>query len=269
MGERETEKDDTVEITMRRLCHAAIEGNVALLANLHHEDPLLLDRYQLYEGQLGSPPLHVASKLGHFEFVVAILEIKVSPSMCLSHNSLGRNPLHVATIKGQLDVLEVLVRAMPQVARDRVGGPYGETALHLCVKFDQLEALKFLVKSSICDNKFLNAKDSDDNTIMHIAMANKQHEVRLIKDHDPVSVGSAWDAESGAVSPGEDRVDSFSSKNAQWLLKAGALEIRVFSGCRKAPGTLAFCRSHCCLFIGWLLEPLLANFVLGLCLVSL
>ncbi|GAB4837048.1 hypothetical protein Ancab_001963, partial [Ancistrocladus abbreviatus] len=215
---RETEKDDTVEITMRRLCHAAIEGNVALLANLHHEDPLLLDRYQLYEGQFGSPPLHVASKLGHFEFVVAILEIKrefayeldsnkssplhlslanghhnivkellrVSPSMCLSHNSLGRNPPHVATIKGQLDVLEVLVRAMPQVARDRIGGPYGETTLYLCVKFGQLEALKFLVKSSICDNKFLNAKDNDGNTIMHIAMANKQHEVRLIKDHDPV-----------------------------------------------------------------------------------
>ncbi|GAB4831349.1 hypothetical protein Ancab_005360 [Ancistrocladus abbreviatus] len=35
----------------------------------------------------------------------------------------------------------------------------------------------------------------------------------------------------------------------------GFLEIRVFGDCRKAPGTLAFCRSLCCFFIGWLLEP--------------
>ncbi|OMO57704.1 hypothetical protein COLO4_35174 [Corchorus olitorius] len=131
----------------QKLHEAAIEGNVTSLLNLLQEDRLLLDRF--ITGQHFETPLHIASMLGHLEFVEAILARKpqlakeldsrkssplhlattkgyleivkrllnVNPDMCLVCDLDGRNPLHIAAIKGHLEVLRELVEARPWAVR--------------------------------------------------------------------------------------------------------------------------------------------------------
>ncbi|CAA3013700.1 ankyrin repeat-containing BDA1-like [Olea europaea subsp. europaea] len=93
--------------------------------------------------------------------------------MCLARDRNRLTPLHLATIKGRIEVMKELVQTKPDAAQVIVG--QGQTILHLCVKYYQIEALKHLV-NTIKDQDFTNCKDSDRNTILHLAVANKQVE---------------------------------------------------------------------------------------------
>ncbi|KAJ0091158.1 hypothetical protein Patl1_13822 [Pistacia atlantica] len=187
----------------RRIYEAAVEGSVISLLNLLQEDALLLDR--IMAGCYAETPLHVASMLGHTEFVQEILNrkpelageldsrkssplhlaaakgyldiveklVSINPEMCLVGDRDGRNPLHIAGIKGHVNVLRELVQARPQAARilmDR-----GGTILHVCVRYNQLESMKFLVET-MNDHEFVNFRDDDGNSILHLAVADKQVE---------------------------------------------------------------------------------------------
>ncbi|KAI3715656.1 hypothetical protein L6452_22642 [Arctium lappa] len=184
------------------LYDASLEGNVTLLLTLLQEDPLILDRITV--NRCDDMPLHVASILGHIDFVneivhrkprlvtesdsqrrlplhiasakghVEIVKVLVSahPETCLARDRDGRNPLHLAAIKGRYEVVKELLRALPHAARAMV---QQETILHLCVKHNQLEVLKLLVES-LGDHEFVNSKDADGNTILHLAVADKQIE---------------------------------------------------------------------------------------------
>ena len=188
----------------RKLYDAAVEGNVISLLNLLQEDALLLDRF--ITSHYSETPLHVASMLGHVEFVDQVLIrkpelakeldsrnssplhlatakeyldivkrlLQVNPDMCLVCDIDGRNPLHIAAIKGHLDVLRELVHARPWAARMLMDE--GETILHACVRYNQLEAMKLLVERA-ADHEFENCKNYDGNTILHLAIAAKQTEV--------------------------------------------------------------------------------------------
>ncbi|KAI3524056.1 hypothetical protein L1887_02676 [Cichorium endivia] len=185
----------------RLLYEASVEGNSTALLILLKEDPLILDRVTLNNND--DMPLHVASMLGHIDFVKEILIrkphlamepdsqrrlplhlasakghvdvvkalVSASPDTCLARDRDGRNPLHLAAIKGRYDVVKELVHARPHAARAVV---QQETILHLCVKHNQLEVLKFLVER--VDHEFVNSKDADGNTILHLAVADKQLE---------------------------------------------------------------------------------------------
>ncbi|XP_022728816.1 ankyrin repeat-containing protein BDA1-like [Durio zibethinus] len=187
----------------RKLYDAVVEGSVISLLNLLQEDAVLLDRF--ITGHYSETPLHVASMLGHLDFVDEVLArkpelakeldsrqssplhlatakgyldivkrlLQVNPDMCLVRNIDGRNPLHIAAIKGKLDVLTELVRARPWAARQLMDE--GETILHACVRYNQLEAMKFLVER-VSDHDFVNCKNYDGNTILHLAIAAKQIE---------------------------------------------------------------------------------------------
>ena len=190
----------------RRIYEAAVEGSVISLLNLLQEDPLVLDRFMV--GCYAETPLHIASMLGHLDFVQEILNrkpelageldarkssplhlatakgyleivkklVSVNPEMCFACDRDGRNPLHIATIKGHISVLRELVNVRPQAAQMSID--HG-TILHLCVRYSgQLEMLKLLVET-IGDNGFMNSKDDDGNTILHTAAADKQVEVCL------------------------------------------------------------------------------------------
>ncbi|KAK0570605.1 hypothetical protein LWI29_003855 [Acer saccharum] len=190
----------------RRIYEAAVEGSVISLLNLLQEDALVLDRFMV--GCYPETPLHIASMLGHLDFVQEILNrkpekageldarkssplhlatakgyceivkklVSVNPEMCFARDRDGRNPLHIATIKGHISVLRELVNVRPQAAQMSID--HG-TILHLCVRYSgQLEMLKLLVET-IGDNGFMNSKDEDGNTILHTAAADKQ--VELIK----------------------------------------------------------------------------------------
>ncbi|TXG61832.1 hypothetical protein EZV62_013195 [Acer yangbiense] len=151
----------------RRIYDAAVEGSVISLLNLLQEDPLVLDRFMV--GCYAETPLHIASMLGHLDFVQEILNRKpklaeeldswklsplhiatakgfldivkillsVNSEMCFAHDRDGRNPLHIATIKGRISVLRELVNVRPQAARMLIDHR-GETILHLCVRYSQL-----------------------------------------------------------------------------------------------------------------------------------
>ena len=123
---------------------------------------------------MGRTALHLASTQGHVDVVRVLIE--KAPEMCLAHDRDGRNPVHVAALNGRVDVLEVLVEASPRAARARL--EHDETILHLCVNLNQLECLQVLLRM-IEDKKFVNAKDCEGNTILHLAIIGKRFEVWL------------------------------------------------------------------------------------------
>jgi ankyrin repeat protein len=53
----------------------------------------------------------------------------------------------------------------------------GDTVLHLCVRYNHLDALKLLVQSTNGDELFLNSKNHDGNSILHLAVMLKQIKV--------------------------------------------------------------------------------------------
>ncbi|XP_031112779.1 ankyrin repeat-containing protein NPR4-like isoform X2 [Ipomoea triloba] len=196
----------------RGVFEAALEGDVATLKRLLHEDPLILDRtiVNIYS----ETPLHVAAMLGYHDFVKEIITRK--PQLTKELNSKHSSPLHLAAAKGHVDVVRALVLADPGMCkgRDRDGltpvhlaamkgrvevlkelidaiscrsglvdmmgvdnERLGESILHMCVKHSQLEALKIVVEM-IGDGGggFVNCRDSFGNTILHLAVADKQFE---------------------------------------------------------------------------------------------
>ncbi|KAI3814808.1 hypothetical protein L1987_14453 [Smallanthus sonchifolius] len=190
-------------LNMERLLYeASVEGNPTVLQMLLQKDPLILDTATLNCSD--DMPLHIASMLGHKDFVNEILTRKpklsmecdsqrrlslhiasakghvdivkallsANPEACLASDRDGRNPLHLAAVKGHCEVVKELVRTQPHAARAMV---QQETILHLCVKHNQLEVLKLLVET-VGDHEFVNTKDADGNTILHLAVADKQIE---------------------------------------------------------------------------------------------
>ncbi|XP_027084927.1 uncharacterized protein [Coffea arabica] len=190
----------------RRLCDAALEGDVTALCQLLQEDPLALAKAALKCEDKN--PLHIAAILGHVDFVKAILQVDFAYLMCLARDQDGRNPLHLAAMYGRLEILQGLLDAGSQansahsmcLARDRDGrnplhlaAMYGRVAvlqvfqaalektdgggtiLHLCVKHNQLEALKTLV-DIVKYPEFVNAKNEDGMNILHLAINYEQHE---------------------------------------------------------------------------------------------
>ncbi|KAJ9538145.1 hypothetical protein OSB04_030878 [Centaurea solstitialis] len=200
------------------LYDASLEGDVTLLLTLLQEDPLILDKVTV--NRCDDMPLHVASILGHVDFVneivrrkpklatesdsqrrlplhiaaskghLEIVKVLVSahPETCLARDRDGRNPLHLAAVKGRYEVVKELLQAQPHAARAMV---QQETILHLCVKHNQLEVLKLLVEK-MGDYEFVNSKDADGNTILHLAVADKQIEtVSFLLLDTPIEVNTS------------------------------------------------------------------------------
>jgi len=161
------------------------------LGHLEFTKEILLRKPQLTEEVdhiQRSTPLHLAAatKLDpsaqpgnssaanrQLEIVKALIE--ANDTMCLARNKDGWNPLHVAAIKGEPYVLNELLQAQPQAARELTNR--GETVLHLCVKYKKTETLKSLVEA-MDDVELLNARDPLGNTILHLAVATRQLQVR-------------------------------------------------------------------------------------------
>ncbi|KAK4388711.1 hypothetical protein Sango_2208100 [Sesamum angolense] len=113
----------------------------------------------------------LASAKGYVDVVMVLLS--VDPRMCLARDKNGMTPLHLSAIKSQLQVMTILLQAKPEAAQVTVYR--GENILHLCIKHYQVEALKLLL-DTISDPEFINSKDTDGNTILHLAVADKQVE---------------------------------------------------------------------------------------------
>lgn len=205
--EEQLENEKTIE---KKLHEAAINGEIPILLQLIQENPqILTSKFS----SIPNNPLHTAVLLGHLDFTKELLNrnlqmanslnshgssalhlasakgnlgtvkylLLINPDICSVLDRDGRNPLHLAAIKGRVAVLGELLRSKPEVARELTGR--GETCLHLCVKYNRFEALKVLVAFMKKDDQFVNWKDSDGNTILHVAVAKKQIEVFNIAFH--------------------------------------------------------------------------------------
>ncbi|KAH6826290.1 hypothetical protein C2S53_012251 [Perilla frutescens var. hirtella] len=187
-----------------KMFKASRKGCISSLQQLLKEDPLILDRAVV--NSFNETPLHVASMLGHVDFVKEIIKLKpqlvnelnsqkssplhlasakghvdvvrallsADQRICFVRDRNELTPLHLAASKGRVEVMKVLLEAQPDAARLTVYG--GENILHLCVKHYQLEALKLVVEAVGEPHELVNSKDVDGNTVLHLAVGDKQVE---------------------------------------------------------------------------------------------
>ncbi|KAI5354174.1 hypothetical protein L3X38_007069 [Prunus dulcis] len=199
--EEAKQREKTME---KELQQAAMRGSVPALLELLTEDPQILNKT---EPSLSDTPLHIASLLGHSAFAKELLSRRpelaaelnshgssplhlaaakgsveivkhlalVNPDLCLVWDRDGLTPLHLGVIKGRVGVVAELGRVRPEVIRVLTHG--GESGFHLCVKHHRLEVLKVLVECIGRDDEFVNWRDGDGNTVLHVAVAKKQLEV--------------------------------------------------------------------------------------------
>ncbi|XVF89039.1 hypothetical protein PTKIN_Ptkin19aG0099300 [Pterospermum kingtungense] len=151
---------------------AALLGDSAFARQLLSQNPELATELNSH----GSTPLHVAAAKGYVGIVQDLLS--VNPDMCLAMDCDGRTPLHLAAIKGRVEVLNELVRVKPEATRALTGGG-GESGLHLCLKNNRFGAFKVLVDAVGKEDQFVNWRDSQGNSVLHIAVAKKQ--LQMIK----------------------------------------------------------------------------------------
>ncbi|KAG7986898.1 hypothetical protein I3843_03G106700 [Carya illinoinensis] len=139
----------------------------ALLGHLQFTNALLRRKPQLVEkvDSSGRTALHLACAEGHTQVVKALLQANMD--MCLVSDQEGRIPLHLAAMRGHVEVIKELLIARPR----SISGVnlYGDNVLHLCVRYNCLDAVKLLVES-VNDEDFVNSKDNDGNSMLHLAV---------------------------------------------------------------------------------------------------
>ncbi|XP_058746060.1 ankyrin repeat-containing protein BDA1-like [Vicia villosa] len=196
---------------------AAQTGDIDLLYTVIHHDPWILEIIDSIP--FVETPLHIAASLGHIRFALEIMKLKPSLALKLNpqgfspvhlamqndqkrmlfrfvymKNDLvrieGREGLtlvHFASQIGELELLAEFLTACPDSIKDVT--VKGETALHIAVKNDQYEAFDLLVfflrknfmrNARMIQDKILNWKDEDDNTILHI-LAQRNFEPQVVK----------------------------------------------------------------------------------------
>ncbi|XP_017985252.1 PREDICTED: ankyrin repeat-containing protein At5g02620-like [Theobroma cacao] len=197
-------------MAMERLRRAAEAGDIDELYNSIGEDADVLRRYD--DVEFADTPLHVAAERGHADFAIAIMYLK--PSFARKLNQGVFSPIHLALQQGHtstvLRLLEVdkdLVRvkgkqgytafhfvveneSLELLAQFLKGCPaciedvtiQKKTALHIAAEKHRFEALEILVRwlekthlyGKVSRKHLLNAKDTDGNTVLHIAASHIQ-----------------------------------------------------------------------------------------------
>ncbi|KAL0313532.1 UNVERIFIED_CONTAM: hypothetical protein Sradi_5752500 [Sesamum radiatum] len=188
--------------------HDAVRGDGAILQKLHSwgttDTPLhlasmfghaefvreyirlsLISAHQLSQlNQDDYSPLHLSSANGHLEIVQFLLEFEKQKSvvevLCMKKDRDGRTALHSAVITDKIDIIDLLFVHCPDAAKEVT--LHQESVLHLAVKHHQHEVLEFLIdkKLGLLVQDLLNRGDREGNTIMHLATAKKQLQVRCI-----------------------------------------------------------------------------------------
>ncbi|XP_058752371.1 ankyrin repeat-containing protein BDA1-like [Vicia villosa] len=196
---------------------AAQTGDIDLLYTVIHHDPWILENIDSIP--FVETPLHIAASLGHIRFAIEIMKLKPSLALklnpqgfspvhlamqndqkrmlfrfvCMNNDLVriegreGLTLLHFASQIGEVDFLAKFLFVCPRSIEDVTGK--GETALHIAVKNEQYEALDLLVcflrksivrGAKMIQNKIVNWKDEDDNTILHI-LAQRNFEPEVVK----------------------------------------------------------------------------------------
>jgi ankyrin repeat protein len=147
----------------------------ALLSHLEFSEVLISKKPTLTKevDSLGRTPLHLASAEGNTEIVKALLQ--ANTDVCLARDQDERIPLHLASKRGRTEIIEELINARRESILMNLNG---DSVLHLCLQYNQFDALKLLVESANGDELFLNSKNRDGNSVLHLAVMLKQVKVR-------------------------------------------------------------------------------------------
>ncbi|GKV02606.1 hypothetical protein SLEP1_g15022 [Rubroshorea leprosula] len=225
----------------KSLCEAAKAGNVNLLLELLQQDALLLDRF--IAGRYTETPLHIASMLGHLEFVQEILTRK--PELAKELDSSKASPFHLATAKGYLEIVKSCKASCQHPKRSgscqapccSSSNGRGDAILHACVRHNQLEAMKFLVEA-ISYPYFMNYQNYDGNTVLHLAVADRQLEaVNFLIATSPIEVNlTNADGLTALDILSENERDVKDKEIAESLRSAGANASMAFQAALTPPG---------------------------------
>ncbi|XP_059441848.1 ankyrin repeat-containing protein BDA1-like [Corylus avellana] len=106
----------------------------------------------------------------------------------------GVTPLHYIIQKGDLSFLKKFLEACPESLDDVT--IRGENALHIALKYDMIDVFWYLVQwlgracfkdAKLLQEKLLDGRDDDGNTLLHVAVSRNQPEVvSWLLDHEPL-----------------------------------------------------------------------------------
>ena len=201
----------------KRLRAAAQAGDTNELYNCIGEGADVLRLFD--EADFVDTPLHVAAASGHADFAIAIMYLKPSLARKLNqyvfspiHLALqnghtatvlrlldvdkdlvrvkgkqGYTAFHIAVEKGILELFAEFLKDCPACIEDVT--IRNETALHIAAQNHRYEALEILVRwlerthlyGKVSRKHLLNSKDTDGNTVLHIAASHAQPKVMKFK----------------------------------------------------------------------------------------
>ncbi|GMP61663.1 hypothetical protein CsSME_00024037 [Camellia sinensis var. sinensis] len=145
-----------MEQKLQEFHEAIVEKNLEAFKEILKKDPKILDRIKV--GCFIHTPLHVAAYHGHLEFVL---------------DSRRWSPLHLASAQGHLAIVQELVSKNRDMCTSLDGD--ARTPLHLAAMKGKKEVLDKLFEESLCSpHALMNAKDVAGNTILHLAVRNKE-----------------------------------------------------------------------------------------------
>ncbi|KAF5946338.1 hypothetical protein HYC85_016566 [Camellia sinensis] len=158
-----------MEQKLQELHEAIVEENLEAFKQKLNDVPKILNKIKV--GCYIHTPLHVAAYHGHLEFVKEILE--KSPGLVEVLDWRRWSPLHLASAQGHLEIVQALVSENPDMCTAIDGD--ARTPLHLAAMKGKKEVLDKLFEESLSSpHELMNAKDVAGNTILHLAVRNKE-----------------------------------------------------------------------------------------------
>ncbi|XP_027176562.1 ankyrin repeat-containing protein BDA1-like isoform X2 [Coffea eugenioides] len=194
----------------RKLTEAAQSGDINILYELLRLDPALLDKFD--KPSFMDTPLHTAAAAGSTastHFALEVLSLK--PSFGVKLNPDGYTPLDLALQNRRFQTVKRLIQQDPELIRGKGRERYtplhhvaevgnadlladflvtcpksiqdltirGETAVHIAVRNMNVRALQVLLGwlQRTNNEKILNKKDDNGDTVLHVAASKNQLEV--------------------------------------------------------------------------------------------
>ncbi|XP_017984747.1 PREDICTED: ankyrin repeat-containing protein At2g01680 [Theobroma cacao] len=184
---------DTESFAETPLHVAASAGQIAFAVEMMNLKP----SFARTLNQAGLSPMHVALQNEKTLFVHRLLEM--DKDLVRVKGREGKTPFHYAAELGEEKLLNEFLEACPECIQDVT--VHRETALHISLKHNKLNEFKSLVRwireschkdAKVWEERILNWKDEQGNTVLHIAAMENQPEAvgLLVKYRDVVDVNA-------------------------------------------------------------------------------